>query len=259
MENLISPRYLMALIKSVETAIWKEYPSYKEVKLYIKKWHVIDSDSWNNYSENFAIVSKNDNGDIDLVSTLHGIDGNTLLKIAVDMLVETPDFIPSVATFRNDIKTDYKTANATFNNAFKQIEEHPDLAVGLANSALESIVKEILKDTRISVKTKVNDTLYDLTSNLLKEFKLFPNSGLPSEIKTIGSSILAAAKAIEELPSTSTSFHGKTNNDYIVDDSVYTYFVVNSVTTVGLFLNNFYKNKFPNQTPVSPEEEDLPF
>ena len=260
MENLISPRYLMGLTKSVELAIWTEYTSYKEVKLYVQKWHITDYDNWGNYSENFEIVTKNQNGDIDLLSTLHGIDANTMLKIAVDIGVETPDFIPSVATFRNDIKASYQTANATFDKAFKQIETHPDLAIGLANSTLESIVKEILKDDRITVSTKSTDTLYDLTISLLKEFKLFPNSGLPNEIKIIGSSILSAAKAIEELRSSSTSFHGKTDNDYVVDDSVYTYFVVNSVTTVGLFLNNFYKNKFPKlYPPAQPEEDDLPF
>lgn len=260
MENIeiISPKYLMDLVKKVHEAIWKEYTSYKDVSFYINKWYIYD-DNWNNGWENFSIKNKA-NGEIDLLSTLHGIDSTTLLKIAVDLGVETPNFIPSVAVFRNEIKSDYQTANATFDKAFKQIETHPDIAIGLANSALESIVKEILKDSRISISYKETDTLYDLTSSLLKEFKLYPKSDLPGEIKTIGSSLLSINKAIEGLRSESTSFHGKTDGDYLVTDSIYTYFIVNSVTTLGLFLNNYYKTKLPKLKEVKePEDYDLPF
>ncbi|MCC8424948.1 abortive infection family protein [Mucilaginibacter sp. UR6-11] len=258
MEQTISPKYLMKLIKEVHEVIWKEYNSYKEARLYIEKWHETREDR-NSYWENFEIIKK-PTGDIDLLATLHGIDSKTILQIAVDLGVDTPDFIPSIATFRNEIKSDYQTANATFDKAFKQIETHPDIAIGLANSALESIVKEILKDDRISITNKESDTLYDLTSCLLKEFKLFPKSDLPSEIKTIGSSMLAINKAVEELRSTSTSFHGKTDGDYLINDPIYTYFIVNSVTTVGLFLKTYYKTKFPRVEIISaPEDEDLPF
>jgi hypothetical protein len=152
-EILISPKYQMKLVKEVHDAIWSEYKSYKEVSLYIDKWHIVDSD-WNNHWENFEIAVKN-NGEIDLLNTLHRIDGSTLLKIAIDLGVETPDFIPAIPTFKTEIKSDYKTASSTFDKAFRQIESHPDIAIGLANSALESIVKEILKDEDINCKLKV--------------------------------------------------------------------------------------------------------
>jgi len=42
---------------------------------------------------------------------------------------------------------------------------------------------------------------------------------------------------MQKLSSDKTILNGKTNNDYVVNDSLYTYFVVNSVATVGLFLN----------------------
>lgn len=258
MDQGISPKYLMKLIKEVHEVIWREYNSYKEARLYIEKWHEVKED-WNSYWENFEIVKKA-SGDIDLLATLHGIDSKIILQIAIDLGVDTPDFIPSIATFRNEIKSDYQTANATFDKAFKQIETHPDIAIGLANSALESIVKEILKDNRISISNKENDTLYDLTSCLLKEFKLFPKSDLPTEIKTIGSSMLAINKAVEGLRSTSTSFHGKTDDDYLINDSIYTYFIVNSVTTIGLFLKTYYKIKFPKiEISSALEDDDLPF
>jgi len=247
----------MKLTNEVSEAIWLEYKSYKDVRLYIEKWHEVEVD-WNNQWENFSIVLK-ENGEIDLIKTLHGIDETTLLQMAVDIGVDTPDFIPCIATFRNDIKSDYKTASATFEKAFRQIETHPQISVGLANSALESIIKEIFKDERIKTKPRVGKTLYDLTCDLLKEFHLFPDSDSPVEIKTIGSSFLAINKSIEKLRSEKTMFHGKTSDEYIIEDPLYTYFIVNSVATVGLFLNSFYKMKFPKPIAHDDTLDDLPF
>jgi hypothetical protein len=257
MEGLISPKYQLRLAKDISEAIWAEYKSYREVEAYIGKWHI--EEEFNNYWQNFHIRRKPTN-EIDLLSTLNNIDGVTLLKIAVDLGVDTPDFIPSVATFRNDIKSEFKTASLTFEKALRQIESHPDIAIGLANSALESIIKEILKDDRILNKGKPNDTLYDLTSNILKEFKIFPNSDIPLEIKALGSSLLGATKAIETLRSNSTSFHGKIETDYLINDPLYTYFIVNSVTTVGLFLKTYYKLKLPKAIIENySNDDDLPF
>lgn len=250
----ISPRYLMNLIKNIESAIWAEYKSYKDVKLYIEKWHV-----WDYNWENFHIILK-PSEDIDLLSTLHNIEGETLLRIAIDLGVETPDFIPSIPVFRNEIKSSYPTASRTFEDAFKQIEEHPDIAVGLVNSALESIIKEILKDDRINVQIKGNETLYSLVGEILKILQLYPTSDIPKEIKTIGSSLLSISKSVEELRSDKTKFHGKTDDDYIINDSLYTYFVVNSVTTVGLFLKKYFEKKYPpKQIIIDNGADDLPF
>ena len=194
MTDSISPKYQMKLIKEIESAIWAQYGSYKDVRFYIDKWHVVESD-WNNHWENFIITTK-ENGDINLSPTLHNIDGDTLIKMAIDLGVDTPDFIPSIPKFRNEIKSDYKTASSTFEKAFKQIETHPDTAIGLANSALESIIKEILKDERIKNKIKGTETLYALTTIILKEFRILSDSDLPKEIKTIANSLLAINQSI---------------------------------------------------------------
>ncbi len=247
----------MKLISEIEKAIWAEYSSYKNVLLYIKKWHIVEND-WNNDWENFSIIQQQ-NKTIDLLQTLHNIDSETLLKIAIDLGVDTPDFIPSIPTFRNKIKSEYKTASATFEKAFRQIEIHPEIAVGLANSALESIIKEIFKDERIKTKPKSGKTLYDLTSELLKEFQLFPDSDMPKEIKTIGSSLLSINQSIEKLRSEKTTMHGKTSEEYIIHDSLYAYFIVNSVATVGLFLNSFYKKKLPESKLDNKMDDDMPF
>jgi hypothetical protein len=109
----------------------------------------------------------------------------------------------------------------------------------------------------ISSKTTGGETLYKLTSIILKEFNL-TNNEHPLEIKTIGSSLLAINQAVEKLRSEKTNFHGKTGDDYLINDTIYTYFIVNTVATVGLFLNSYYKTKFPKPTPII-ESDDLPF
>lgn len=256
MNDLISPKYQMKLVKSVHDALWEEYKSYKEVKLYICKWQILES-SFNYHWENFEIAYK-ENKEIDLLQTLHNMSGEDLLKVAIDIGVDTPDFIPSIPTFKNEIKSEYKTAYDTFSKAYKQIESDPSIAIGLANSALESIIKEILKDQRFNNKILGTETLYKLTSIILKEFSL-TNEEHPKEIKTIGSSMLAINQAIEKLRSEKTDFHGKTANDFLISDSIYAYFVVNAVATVGLFLNSFYKTKFPKPELNDDEYEDVPF
>lgn len=204
--------------------------------------------------------TRKENKKIDLLATLNTMDGSTLLKVAIDLGVDTPDFIPSIPTFKNELKAEYKTAYDTFSKAYKQIDTDPSLAIGLANSALESIIKEILKDDRLSSKTTGGETLYKLTSIILKEFNL-TNDDHPKEIKTIGSSLLAINQTIEKLRSEKTNFHGKTNDDYLINDTIYTYFIINTVATVGIFLNSYYKTKFPRLElkPIAEELDDLPF
>ena len=240
MENTISPKYLMKLIPDIEDALLNTFKTYEKVRVYLEKWQEVINDSGEGFRI-FEDYSRN----LDIAITLHRMDKETLLKIAIELGVDTPDFIPSIPIFRNEIKAEYTSASSTFQSAFKKIESEPNIAIGLANSALESIIKEILKDERISSKIKANKTLYDLTSEILKVFQLFPNSGMPEEIKPIGSSLLNISRQIEKLRSDKTDFHGKTSNDYKIGDPIYAYFVVNCVTTVGLFLNSYFKMKFP--------------
>lgn len=247
----------MSLIKSVCEAIWEQFKTYDDAKFYITKWHRSEGD-WNNSWENFQIILKSENK-IDLAATLHSMQGSDLLKIAIDLGVDTPDFIPSIPVFKNEIKSNYTTAYDTFSRAYKIIEEDPSTAIGLANSALESIVKEILKDERFQNKFNPKETLYKLTTAILKEFSFIDNNH-PLEIKTISSSFLAINQAVEKLRSEKTNFHGKTGDDHLISDSIYTHFILNSISTVGLFLINYYKKKFP-ETKKKDEDflNDLPF
>ena len=254
----VSPKYQMGLVSKINVKIWEVYESYRNVLFYIEKWHELDEQNdW----QNFAIYTKMNKESIDLEKTLHGVDGEILIKMAIDLGIATPDFIPAFPTFKKELKSDYNTSFQSFEKAVKNIEENPDLAVGLANSTLESIIKHILEDERLVLNATASDTLYKLASSILKEFSMFPmgkNSEMPEEIKNIGSSLLNVSQNIEKIRSTKTNLHGKTKGDYILNDSLYAYFVVNSITTVGMFLKSFYESKFINNSANS-EPDDLPF
>ncbi|MCO5267602.1 MAG: abortive infection family protein [Brumimicrobium sp.] len=264
MNELISPKYQMKLVSDVENALWEQFDSskYYNVERYLEKWQIFEdrrTETGFNLGWTPQFEIKKQEGDkIDLKSTLHSMDGETLLKVAIDLGVDTPDFIPSIPTFKNILKVNYSTALDTFNKAYKQIESDPSTAIGLANSALESIIKEILKDNRISSKIQGNETLYKLTGIILKEFSL-TNSEAVKEIKTIGSSLLAINQSIEKLRSEKTTFHGKTTEDYVINDPMYSFFVINSVTTIGFFLNSYYKTKYPKIDETESYEDNLPF
>lgn len=251
----------MKLVKEVDEAIWKEYVSYENVRLYINRWYKnnYEHNNYNNdFWENFKIIEK-ENNKIDLPKTLHSMDGETILKIAIDLAVDTPDFIPTVPTFKNVLKSDYKTAYATFNKSIKLIETDPSTAIGLANSALESIIKEILKDDRFTSKVKGNFTTNELARIIIKElFQTTENS--PKEAKTICNNLISTCDTIEKMRSEKTNFHGKTEEDFVIEEPIYAYLVINALTTVGLFLNNFYFNLYPkSQIEQKIYVDDLPF
>lgn len=235
----------MKLISQIENIIWQEFTSYKNAKNYIKKWHISNLDDLNNYLENFRIY-ENNKSEINLNETLHNIDSETIVKIAIDLGIETPDFIPAIPLIKNILKNSYAKAFDSFQKALKQTEEDPDLAVGSANSTLESIIKHILENDNIKTKFNSKDTLYDLTQSILKEFSLFPDKKVPIEIRNIGSGLLNISQNIEKLRSEKTTFHGKTKKDYIIEDPLYAYYIVNAVSTIGLFLLSFYEKKYNN-------------
>lgn len=256
----ISPKYQMKIVQAINDRLYELFKSYDDVEAYVEKWREVYDDFGN---ANYYIQYKDsERQKIDLKKTLHQIDGETLLKIAIDLGIETPDFIPSIPIFKNELKSSYETAAQTFDKAYCNVEKDPGLAVGLANSALESIIKEILKDKKLQIQYNSKDTLSKLIKNICKAFRLDNDISLPQEIQTIASSLIACSSAIEDLRSTKTEMHGKTQDDFIVDEPLYAYFIINAVSTVGLFLLNYYKEKYVqqiNKVPSTLELDDLPF
>lgn len=257
----ISAVYRMELIEKLDKTIWSKYSSYKKVEQYVKLNQTLYDDFRN---ANFDIVYANDN--IQLLDTLGNIaqdEPELLIKMAIDLGIETPDFIPSIPTFRNKIKDDYKNASTSFEKAFQNIEKSPADAVGNANSVLESIIKEILSDSRFAhISVVSNATSKKLILEILKVFQLNPDSPeLPSQMKSISSSFITVAKAIEDLRSDNTLFHGQNSEKYLISEPLYAYFVVNACATVGLFLIDFYEKKFPKMQMLNDDifDEELPF
>lgn len=248
----------MSLVQSLNDKLCNMYTD-EDVLYYIEKWHEEYDDFGHS---NFDVSFKDERQKkIDLKKTLHGIDGKTLLKMAIDLGVETPDFIPAIPMFKNELKSNFEMASQTFEKACKSIEEDPSLSIGLANSALESIIKEILKDKRVGIQHSDKDTLTKLIGNICKAFRLIDPT-CPKEIKTIASSLINGCKAIEDIRSDKTIFHGKTDENDIIRSSVCACFIVNSVSTIGLFLLSFYKEKYPTkQIPQSTnlDSYELPF
>ncbi len=265
MEEDISPKYLMNLLDQIEDKIWSDYNSYKKVRNYITKWHINNWEFNNFYEENFSIYNQNDDKSIDLNRTLHWIEWNLVIKMAIDLWIETPGFIPLISEFRNDLKDNYSTAFWSFEKAFKEVENDPSISIGLANSTLESIIKHILNDENIETKLDRRKTLYKLTEDILKEFSLFPSKDDHSEIKLIWSWLLKACQSIENLRSSKTSFHWRAADDYIMEDSMYWYFIINSVSTIWKFLIHFYNNNYNTvdtstfKTDNDISVEDIPF
>ena len=261
MNQSISPKYQMSIVQKITDILFEQFTSYENVEAYLNKWHQVEHDNFNYFWENFQFYYRDEaKKKIDAAKTLHNVDGETLLKIAIDLGIETPDYIPSIPTFKNELKSSYEIASLTFEKAFRNVETDPSLAIGLANSALESIIKEILKDSRINVTWREKETLTKLVGNICKVFGFQSNGKFPTEIKTLASSLISAGQAIENLRSDKTEFHGKTDGDLMITDAVYAYFVVNATTTVGLFLLNFYKSNYP---PIVKSEvtldDEIPF
>lgn len=123
-------------------------------------------------------------------------------------------------------------------------------------------IKEILSDNRVNIQHNEKDTLSKLISTICKAFRLNVDSSCPTEIRTIASSLINCCKAIEDIRSDKTIFHGKTDDNNIVENPLYAYFIVNSVSAIGLFLLSFYKEQYPkivHQPLIDWNSNDLPF
>lgn len=247
----------MNIIQEINDKLYELYKSYDDVRAYVEKW-IEEYDDFGH--ANFYIQYEDaEQKKIDLKNTLHKVDGETLLKMAIDLGIATPDFIPSIPMFKNELKSSFETAAQTFEKAYHNVEQDPSLAVGLANSALESIIKVILNDERIPIQTNDRDTLSKLIKNICKAFYDYDSSSCPNEIKTIASSLMNCCKAIEDIRSTKTEVHGKTADDLVISDPLCAYFVVNAVATVGLFLLNYYKGRYPQKKISIIPDDYLPF
>lgn len=114
----ISLKYLMDITQKINDRLYEMYQSDCDVQYYVKHWQ----EEYDDYGySNFDIQYQTDDRErIDVKKTLHNVDGETLLKMAIDLGLETPDFIPSIPSFKNELKSSYKTAAQTFEKAWQE-------------------------------------------------------------------------------------------------------------------------------------------
>ncbi len=258
----LRPKYKFDLLQQIEKKIWDDYKSYSRVEIYLNEFHeeYFNGNGWPE-GENFSIIKKNDDN-IDLYKTLSTMNSDTLIVIAVDLDIPVPTVLPSFPTFtRSLVEGEFGTslAHENFAKAYKLVYEEPEQAISLANSALETIIKHILSDKRVSTNYNKNDTLSKLVESIIKAFGYFPSKDLQKNIKNIGSSLLCIAKEIEEMRSDKTFAHGKGKEDYVIDDNLYSVCIVNSIITVGMFLISYYDKKYPPEPILKNDFDDIPF
>lgn len=253
----ILPSYKTDMEKKVRNALDNKYQG-RDATYYLQNWF----EEYDNFGNgNFCLCYIDNNREtLDLDATIHSMDGELLLKVAIDLGVETPHYIPSIPIFRNELKTSYEFASRTFEKAFREVESDPDTACGLAVAALESIIKEILLDNRISIKSRDKGDIHKLMDDILRAYSILPNGLIFSEIRTLVSGLQKCATALGDIRGDKSSLHGHKTGDIIISDAASAYFVVNAITTIGLYLIQVYKKQYPSVIYYNElSSEDLPF
>lgn len=257
----ISRKFLMELIDKVDKKIWEQYGSYENVAYYIEKWHEDDEDytSYNHW-ENFYIQYKDEERkQINLKATLHKMPPDTVVKIAIELGIDTPGFLPAIPTFKNVLKDENQSAYQNFDRATKSAYEHPDNAVALASSTLEGIIKTILEHDAFNedaAKLK-NLSLSKLAKEIVKKFGFDEATKCPPEIITLAGQLRSVATTVDDLRSDKSTAHGKSGKDYVVDDPLWAMFTINICAAVGLFLWEYFEKKYlPKKEEVAKAVED---
>ncbi|MCM0599125.1 abortive infection family protein [Periweissella fabalis] len=259
----ISPKYRIDLISKLEIALMNKY-DLEYCEYYIRAYQE-EIDSFGNVDFDIAYSKEKGHGfDIDIRETLKNIglaSPEKLVKIAIDMGIETPDFIPSIPMFKNKLKADYKNAATSFEKAFKHVQKDPGEAIGHANSVLESIMKEILKKTPDYEKDASRGTRKPLLKDTLNTFSMNGTENtIPQSIRDIANALENITRGIETTRSDLTLIHGQDSDKPLIKDPTYAYFIVNACATVGLFLINMYEDKqSKNTNQAEITDDDLPF
>jgi hypothetical protein len=190
--------------------------------------------------------------------TLRNMEHELLFKIAVDLGIKIPGLIYSVATITGITQP----TRQSFEKACKEVYENPAHAVILANSALESLIKDICADERIK-DCNQSGTQQQLLVHILKEFKISEDTKLNHKLKNITSGFQTASAAIQNLRDFHTKAHGAATAEKrdIISDPLAAAFIVNACATIGLFLQGYYEENYP-KLPVEVTDDiddDIPF
>lgn len=240
--NDISPAFVTDLKMKLGQKIWEKYQSYKNVRLFLVS-SVIEG-GWNE-PDSFQIFYQDEKqNQVDVEKTVLFMSPYETVKMAIDLGIDTPGFLPAIPKFKNVLKDRNQTAYQNFDRAIKNVYENPDQAVSLASSTLEGIIKTILADDHFSEIKSKNLPLTKLVATIVKELDINKTANCPPEIATIASQLRGLGQSIDDLRSDKTSAHGKAHDDYVIDDPLWASFVVNASATLGLFLWEYYEKKY---------------
>ena len=228
----ISPRFMVNLKKKIIDKINAEFPSE----------YGLQADFLNRFGLKDRWSGELGDMYLNLVFSLNEAEDSILFQMAVDLGLEVPGLIYSVAEIRDILGTGYTKAHSMFENAYKKVMDEPSQSVILANSALESILKE-LSDEGLIEPCRTGDSLKELTNHVITQLDLSPSKMANTNMKKIVSKLLKIAEAIQNLRSEHTEAHGKNKDSYLIDNPMYSQLVLNAVTTVGLFLHQYHQAK----------------
>lgn len=250
----ISPAYITDLKMKLGQKIWEKYSSYKNVKLFLVS-SVVEG-GWNE-PDSFQIFYRDEEQNtVDVERTVLHMSPFETIRMAIDLGMETPGFLPAIPQFKNILKNENQTAYQNFDRAVKNVHENPDQAVSLACSTLEGIIKTILLNNNFSDLKAKNPSLTKLVSAIVKEFGFDDKIKCPQELITIASQLRGLGKAIDDLRSDKSSAHGKNHEEYVVDDPLWAGFIVNTSACLGLFLWEYYEKKYKPATEKI-EQDDI--
>lgn len=248
----ISPKYMMKLISEVEQTLWNEFESskYKNVEYYIRRWHEDDGlpPYYNIHEENFSIYwQDNDTNKIDLLKTLHNMPNEIAIRIATDLGIPTPGFLPIVPEkFKNTLANVNQNAYHNFERAIQNVYENPDESVTLAASALDGIIKTILEHEKLQeLKSETSGKSLGKQAQLItKRLSEMSSIECPQEIITLCGQLRSIGQTIDDLRSDKATAHGKLGEEYVIDEPLWGALAVNSCATVGIFLWELFNNKY---------------
>ncbi len=252
---MVSPIAMIEIIAKIETALWKHesIQNYHDIEGYLSRWQegtIIRTDS--NYDPftdtEYTIHTR---------EALASFSDDMLLQIAVNLDIEIPWLIYSVAEIKGILDDRYEDVGRKFEEACKEVYSDPSVAIIKANSALESLIKKICKDELIE-NCDPKAGIYELTEHVLKQFDFLPDKKLNLRIRDIGSGLFKASRTIGEIRNKHTVAH---SIDKTISDPLYAVFVVNSVATIGQLLLNYYEHRYKPQNigQSSLDDDEIPF
>lgn len=254
----ISPAYITELKIKLGQKIWEKYKSYKNVKLFLVS--SVKEGDWNE-PDSFRVFYQGENESaVDVEKTVLYMSPYETVKMAIDLGIDTPGFLPAIPKFKNILRDENQTAYENFERAIKNVYDNPDQAVLLASSTLEGIIKTILADDSFKTKASAirNKPLTKLVSALIKEFGFDDKTKCPAELITIASQLRGLGKSIDDLRSDKSTAHGKAHDEYVIDDPLWAELIINSSASLGLFLWEYFEKKYkPNLKIDEPIVQDI--